>query len=263
MTQESKPVHDPELRKMYPDDFDRVLPLLEQHAPSLGQQAWRRIFDYEWARDEDYCGYGLTVHGTVVGFLGLIFSERRAGSRVERYCNLTTWVVEEEYRGHSLSLLAPLRELRDHTLTDLSPTDAVAAISRRFGFSQLESTLTVCGPTLLRAIARRRPVVDLTSSVAELAHELGEDTRRIYEDHLAYPHCQHIVARSDDGPCYALFTTVADRDRFSYAHLHYVSDASVSGLLSDQLLAGIRSAAGVRWVVADSRLLARAGAHGW
>ena len=78
------------VEKIHCSDFKDARDALINFWGKGSETKWRRIFDYRWERDKDYCGLTLKVADRTVGFIGLIFSRRRINGRVEKFCNLTS-----------------------------------------------------------------------------------------------------------------------------------------------------------------------------
>ena len=57
------------LEKIQSDLFDNLYEsfLIDDDPGYSGKQEWREIFDYQFDRLEDYCGYALLDQGQVVG----------------------------------------------------------------------------------------------------------------------------------------------------------------------------------------------------
>ena len=98
----------------------------------LTKDDWRHLFSPSKATD-GCCGYALLDKDRIVGILGMLFSYRTVRGVERRFCNLHSWYVLPAYRGKSLTLMRPALRLRDCTLTDLTPTDAVCEINQRLG----------------------------------------------------------------------------------------------------------------------------------
>ena len=128
----------PELKRVDASCFEDVHALLLQFRnPRVTEDQWRSLFAPRWNQDEGYAGYALTDRGRVVGFLGYLFSSREIQGRPTRFCNLSSWIVEPEYRSDSLKLLMPALKLREHTVTNLTPRPSVAKILEKVGFHYL------------------------------------------------------------------------------------------------------------------------------
>ncbi|MGL6340490.1 MAG: GNAT family N-acetyltransferase, partial [Waterburya sp.] len=98
--------------------FPQFYPLLKEINPQLTEAEWYNVFAHQWYPEEKFCGYGLFDETEIVGFLGLIFSQRIINGQLENFCNLTSWIVKEPYRGRGISLFLALRKLmKDYTIT--------------------------------------------------------------------------------------------------------------------------------------------------
>lgn len=234
--------------------FSDVCPLLRQIDPSLTETVWSSIFNYKWEREEDYCGYGLFDDKEIVGFLGLIFSKRMIDDNIEYFCNMTSWIVKEQYRGHSLSLLLPVLRLKYHTITDLSPSEDVIRILERFGFKELDSRVKILLPT---GIFRRDNSIDnccISLDMNQMKGILNEKEMRIFKDHFDYPYFGHLLAYNDNSHCYVIFTIVR-KTRLPYCYIQYISNVELFSIYSRTIRSRITKAGKTRFVLVDSRLV--------
>ena len=101
------------------EDFEKVYPLfLEFNNPYVTKEHWRQLFvDHSGCQDGRF-GYILFDGEDAVGFLGTTFSERTFGGEKFRFCNMSNWIVKNEYRGHSLGLLAKVMANKNVTITN-------------------------------------------------------------------------------------------------------------------------------------------------
>ncbi len=232
------------------DDFERVLPLLTTHLdPSLERTTWQRLFDYHWQGSEDYCGYMLIGEERVLGFLGMIFSERKVKGQVVPFCNITSLVVEPEYRSNTVFLLNPLRRLRDHTITDLTPNAAVCRLLEELGFQDLDRRVALLLPFRNLVSSRR---LFITHHPAEMRSELHEDDAVILEAHQPYPHCRFFLLREGNAYCFVVYTVVTSLRR-PHCHIQYVSNPELFGRMSGVVRRELVRAAGTPYVLLDSR----------
>ncbi len=212
----------PELRPLTEDHFPEVYStFFASDDPSLGPDTYQPMFAPE-VTGEAGPGYGLFSDGRLVGMLGTIVSHRTTNSRPEVVCNLHSWNVLPEFRGYSLLLMRPVLRRTDWTLTDLSPTAAVAAISARMGFRPRDGRLTL----LFRSWKSDRPETEcecLTDrqQVLDRTANADETIRAALRDASLTP----LMIRDADGECLMLGRRV-ERHCRPYVHLHSLSDAA-------------------------------------
>ena len=122
-------------------DSDAVYSLFQQYFAQVrySREQWRRLFKRTWQVADDSCGLLLLDGEKVRGFLGTIYSERCFDGRMHRLCNMTSWVVADDSRMHSLKLLLELLKLSDCTLTNFTPSPGVAALLERTGFKEISA----------------------------------------------------------------------------------------------------------------------------
>ncbi len=217
--------------------------------PSLGLAAWSRLFEYRWQRDETHYGYMLTHGSETVGFVGLIFSERQVNGRNERFCNITSLVVTEEYRDYTPFLLRPLMQLKHHTLTDLTPNSAVCRLLKPLGFQELDRNMVLLLPGF---VSRREGGLNVTSEVKEMENVLHEPQLKILRDHLPYPHCGFLLVQDGSKSCLVVFTMVTSL-RYPYCHIQYVSDPSLFVERCSIIRREIARRCNVMYVLVDGR----------
>ena len=234
--------------------FREVYPLLQQIDPSLTEAAWSSIFNYKWEREQDYCGYCLFEGKEIVGFLGLIFSKRMVDDTIECFCNMTSWIVKEQYRGHSLSLLLPALRLKDHTITDLSPAKNVIRILERFGFKELDSRVKILLPTGIFGRDNSTGNCHISLDMNQIMGILNKKETRILKDHFNYPYISHLLAYNKNSYCYVIFTIVRN-PILSYCYIHHISNVKQFSIYSRMIRSKITKAGKTRFVLVDSRLV--------
>jgi hypothetical protein len=196
------------------DMFDEIHPVLSEFGGALTRDDWKRLLDYRFSA-RPHRGWVARVNGEVVGYLGAIFSER-AGAH---FCCLTSWIVKAAHRKGNLRLLAPMFELKDHTLLNLSASPFTAALFQRLGFSVLDTHVLIIPPITPRDLRPRHRAV---TELSELERMLGPTDRQFFSDHRPYP-LTHLVLEGDGARCYV----VASKTRFKrvpVSYLHHVSD---------------------------------------
>jgi hypothetical protein len=91
-------------------------------------------------------GYLLEADGAVVGALLLIFSERDGQLR----CNVSSWYVEPEHRGHAAVLASMSSKLKHVTYLNVSPAEHTRPILKALGYRLYNEGQFVALPALSR-----------------------------------------------------------------------------------------------------------------
>ncbi len=129
-----------EVRDVFEDDFHRIHEeLLVRLDPRVARSRWERLFHHPWRDSSRPVGVALQDAGRPVGFLSLLFSPLPPEDPGSTICNLSSWVVLDEYRGSSLRLLGPVLSHPEWTVTNLTPTEEVGRLFQRLGFRTLET----------------------------------------------------------------------------------------------------------------------------
>jgi len=125
----------PKVRQAVIEDFDKVYPLLLQMNNSrLTKQDWFRLFQNHWSLEEFSPGMVLQLEDEIVGYIGTIYSKQTINGNNQLCCNLTTWIVRDEYRSHSIMMLLPLLRNKNLLLTSFSSNDVSYAVYKKLGF---------------------------------------------------------------------------------------------------------------------------------
>jgi hypothetical protein len=214
------------VEKVTPAMFDDVYPLLSELNSARSREKWREIFDYQWESDEGYVGYALIDDRKVVGFNGAIFSRRIIDGRETRFCNLTSWIVKEQYRTESLRLVFPFLNLKGYTITNLTMNERAWEVTRRLRYKNLDTNVRIIFLVPGLSAARKEEAPVIVSDQSRIAEILDPVNLKIFRDHLHY-NCGHLVIQDNDGYSYIIYTKKSYRKYncdFSYAHIHYISD---------------------------------------
>ena len=149
-------------------DFRDVEDLLTNFWRRGNEIKWHKLFEYQWRRDENYCGLALKDDDKVVGFIGMIFSQRRIDESVEKFCNLTAWFVREDYRGRAIALLFPLFSMRNYTITDFTPARKVYRIQNKLGLKDLDTKGRIMLPIGRRLFQQKYTALQMTHDFATI-----------------------------------------------------------------------------------------------
>lgn len=234
-------------------DFRDVEDLLTNFWRRGNEVKWHELFEYQWERDENYCGLALKDDDKVVGVIGMIFSQRRIDEKVEKFCNLTAWFVREEYRGRAIALLLPLLAMKDYTITDLTPSKNVYKIQNKLGFKDLETQGRLLLPFGRRLFQPKYSPINLTHDLASIKQKLEGRNQKIFNDHKHYG-CFHFLLTGKDRYCYIIYTKLR-RKHIQHAHLHYISDLDLFALAYRDIRKSILSHSKAHFLLIDSRFV--------
>lgn len=209
------------VEKVTREQFGLIYPLLERMPYRLPRATWEKLFFNQWDKSQDYIGYALMEEGAVRGFIGVKLSEQEINGSKEKFCNITSWVVDEAHQSHGIFLLFPLLRLEGCTLTDFTPIDRVYTVLRKMGFKDLAAYTRVIPPSLMAAFGAKKCEIVFGEDVAPLLN--GVD-KKICDDHKSF--AVHFCVKSDEGACYCVATRVRRR-RIPFMQLHYIGNPAV------------------------------------
>ena len=205
------------------EDFEMIYPLLQELDNSLSKADWSQLFINHYGGDEDYYGYAVFNGEKAVGFIGMIFSEKLINGRLEKICNLTTWIVKKEYRkkGIGIKLLAELdRLVNDYTLVGLTPAENTMQAYKMFGFKDLDTKAKIVLPIPTLELLFNKCSIESEQSV--LDKRLSVSDLKLYHDHLKFKNLHFIIMTKSDY-CYFI-AKKARRKKLLLAEIHYISN---------------------------------------
>lgn len=210
------------VKKAVADDFEKIYPLLlEFNNPNLTKDDWKQLFVNHCSCNEDYFGYVLFDKDRAVGFLGLIFSDRLIDGKLQKFCNITSWIITKDYRGRGLSrlLMHEVVNLTDYTITTLPPSPKTEKMHREQGFKVLEDSYLLILP-----IPTPDSFYNNCSIIPEqeMKYHLDVNELKIYNDHLQCK-CSHILIKTEFENCYIIIKKIKRRGMV-FAEIHYLSN---------------------------------------
>jgi hypothetical protein len=210
----------PNIRKAVSDDFDYVYPLFSGfQEPRPSKEQFKQLFIPRWGSDDSNVGFILEENNKAVGYLGTLFSLRQINGRREKFCNLCTWIVKEEYRSEGLPLLFHVLRMKDVTVTNFTG-NRVVPILEKFDFKVLDKTLQILFPF---------PVFgdecELIFDHSRIAQLLNTQDQCVFEDHREFKY-SFVLLKAKDEVSLICFKKVK-RKRLPFLEVHYLSERNV------------------------------------
>ena len=209
------------VRKALVDDFDDTYLLLKNFNNSaLAKEDWKQLFINHWKTDTDYYGYVLVDDKKVVGYLGMLFAIKVIKGEPHKFCNISSWIVQKQYRNESFALLLQLLKLKTHTITIFTPNKATYLASKKLGFVDFETHSRVFIPfPTLKCLQTDCFIVEDKEEVKKF---LNQKYLKIYNDHLSF-NCIHLWVKTKTNNFYIILTKVFKKG-IPAARIHFVSD---------------------------------------
>ncbi len=240
-----------ELRAAGPDDRDAVVALLQERMNSrISTAVWRRLFDYRWLSDKPDCGVVVLERGSVVGYVAVIYADRRLGERTIRTGNIGSWYLVKPLRGQGIGLAMLQLATRDPgtTYTTFSGNPSSLAVLAAGGFVPLDQTRF-----LWRRSARQGANIEVLSGFAALMPEVPDRERLILSDHRHLPVQPHLL-RSAEGDCLIVMSVKKKGADVAYHEVLYLGQPSVFARHSEAFANAVL-APGAAVLAVDQRFL--------
>ena len=240
------------VRKAVARDLDRIYPLfLKLENPKLTKEDWRLLFIDHWKCNEGYFGYVLEEKDSIVGFLGMIFSRRTIDGKEAKFCNLTSWVVEDNFRNQSLSLFIPVMKLKDYTVSSFTASKEVYSVAKKFGFKDLESNLRIIFP--VPSVSTWLTFCEIDINGKRLSENLNGKALQAYKDHLPFK-CFNVHIQTPLGKCYLIGSRVY-RKKLAFSQIHHISHSKVFSKFAGRIALSICSSLNTIAIILDERFL--------
>jgi hypothetical protein len=244
-----------EIQEVLENDFDATYPLLLTfNNQDISRDRWRRLFTRNWEKHDKPLGYKLVAGSSVVGFVSLIFSERNIRNNRELFCNISSYIVDPDYRKYSIELLYPLLELKKCTCTSFTPSPtAYEILVNLFSFTVLEEE------EIVLPITPSHSVRNSSSRIIEYHQDLQgmfiknllDSEKTIFSDHLRFD-CRHLLIETKDNLIYAIFKLVKYK-RIPLAKLYYLSNQKLFMTVVKSIRYRLCRVLGVLGIIIDSR----------
>jgi len=125
----------PKVRKAVIEDFENVYLLLQEiNNTRLKKVDWFRLFQNHWNTQEFSPGIVLETVEKIVGYIGTIYSMQMLAGQPQLFCNLTSWIVQDEYRSHSIMMILSLVRNKNVVLTSFSSNNVTYEVYKKLGF---------------------------------------------------------------------------------------------------------------------------------
>ena len=202
------------LRGIFDEDLEDVYCFLSEtfnpdvggwFNPGLTLDVWRLAFNRSWMPEKPNNGFMLSVNNTIVGVFCALYSQQQTRKGIQNICNTSTWFVLDEYRSHSLKLMAAMLAQKGFLFTSLSASPNVYELHRRFGFRSYVTTL-VAIPNLpkLNYVSKR---LEILADPESMGRCLDSEVKQISIDHRDIPTVQQIVFHAADEALLVIFDT--------------------------------------------------------
>ena len=192
------------LRGIFDEDLDDVYCFLSKNFdPGVILDIWRLAFNRSWMHEKPNNGFMLVANKTIVGVFCALYSQQQTRKGIQNICNTSTWFVLDEYRSHSLKLMAAMLAQKGFLFTSLSASPNVYELHRRFGFRSYVTTL-VAIPNLpkLNYVSKR---LEILADPESMGRCLDSEVKQISIDHRDIPTVQQIVFHAADEALLVIF----------------------------------------------------------
>lgn len=238
----------PIVRQANVDDFEKVYPLLRKiNSTRLNRDDWFRLFENHWSIEEFSPGIVLECADDIVGFIGTIYSKQIVAGQTQLFCNLSSWIVLDEYRSHSVMMVLSLLRKKKIILTSFSSNDVTYELYKKLGFKDGNHGRRIVYPFFSVKSGDYQLINDV-----KMIQEMLQYDKSTFQDHCHLGN-NYILVKHKDEQCLLMGVTRKKRFKLYYAsnpsflqqHLKHVRNKLMSLLavnsmqIDEQLLNGV------------------------
>jgi len=192
--QESKP----KVRQAVINDFGKVYPLLEEmNNTRLSKGDWRQLFQNHWAIEEFSPGIVLEIGDKIVGYIGTIYSRQMVAGKPQLFCNLTTWIVLDEYRSYSIMMIFSLVRNKNLVLTSFSSNNVTYEVYKKLGFKDGNQSKRIVYPFPFSFFQSSDYKIITDEQV--INDNISQDDKIIFNDHHRFGNAYVLIKSKDEG----------------------------------------------------------------
>jgi hypothetical protein len=191
----------PTIEPITDDNLPEFAAFLADNMPAKRSTTdWITGLKTAWAGDRPNYGFLMKDEGRVVGGIGAYYAERVIRGKVEKFCNITSWCVQDSHRKFSMQLAMNVVKQDGYHFTDFSPTKVVAGVLQFLKFASLEDGVAVIPCLPLPSLSGR--VID---DPAEIEKVLDASQLTVWRDHVQFPWLKHLVFGRPGQWCYLIY----------------------------------------------------------
>jgi len=194
------------VKKVETQDFENIIELLEMfNNKDVDRMQWKRLFMPICKKlNNDFFGFALIDDNRYVGYIAGIQSERVINGKLQKFCNVSSWIIHPEYRNKKIGfmLFQALMTLENFNFYVLSPVKhTYKYYINDYGFKENTSKANTLLPfTFLNLCSNNSSLLINDSSIRNF---LNENDKNIYDDHQL-PEIFHILYRYKEQNIYCV-----------------------------------------------------------
>ena len=199
--------------------------------PRIDISTWRLVADCPWYADPPNHGWIAVDRGRIVGAMALVHSSQRAGDCVERFCNIGSLYVLDDYRGRGIARAIARDSTGDDSITyfgiDAAPQTRAVIEPDDVGFEILDDHRFVWRPAPGAGASGLKLATDCEVDPVSWPH----DERRVLEDHLPFG-VKPAVAKCNGEECRMLFWVRNKDSETLYYEALFISDPRAFSIMA-------------------------------
>jgi hypothetical protein len=178
------------IRKVIASDENTIIKLFKKFDDTpVNHDDKRVLFKKQFNCDEDFYGLLIEDQEKVIAYLGLIFVHRTINNQLVKYCNLSSFLIDPDYRGQKLThkMIDEVLKLGNYTITAITPIPSLYRMYESKGLIKLEDDRVIFWNN-----RNNQNIWSIVQDEVEIEKKLDAENKQIYLDHKKF-NCEIMV----------------------------------------------------------------------
>ncbi len=244
----------PFIRPAIASDMDSICMLLHSKMnQKIQPERWRKLFTYEWLKEKPDLGRVVEHRGEILGFLGMVYSDREINHHNHRIVNICAWYLDKSLRGLGLGkgIMADATSDPAMSYTIMTSSKNTVGILDEVDYRILDDSRYIW-----RRQANSESMLTLITDYEQIHLECSQKLKKLLNDHAQLP-VTPILAKFQDQHCLLLFSVKRKAQDVLYFDVLLTSDRVFLGQ-HGQYLANLLLPEQTALLTADCRLVENA-----
>jgi predicted GNAT family N-acyltransferase len=183
-----------EIQKVFAHDFEPVYELIKKYDSVRSKQFYQNLFVKHWQTEEDFFGFMIIENGKVIAYLGLIFSKREIDNNTFPFVNLTSFFIDENYRGQKLThkIIQQVKQLGHYTITAITPIPSLYNMYASNGFKVQNDFRRA----FWKKLTGNKSIQNFITDINKIENLLAGEQQKVFNDHRQF-NCLHAVLETE------------------------------------------------------------------
>lgn len=213
-------------------DIDSICELLHTRMNrKIEPNRWRNLMTYHWLADKPDLGRVVEDNGEILGYLGMLYSDRTVNQHRERVVNICAWYLDKSLRGLGLgkSIMANATSDPSLSYTIMTSSKNTVEILDEVGYEILDFERYIW-----RKNADQESPINVITDIEKIYLESSSLEKKLLDDHCEFP-VTPVLAKYEGRQCILFFSIKQKGENVTYFDVLFTSDRVFLGEFGQRL----------------------------